>query len=157
MNAITLFIICTAVNVVISTIKSIVTVNGSKLSAAFWNAAGYGFYAYVVVLTASGDLETWQKVAITAGCNFIGVYIVKLVEQKMRKDKLWEVRLTVEKDKGPALHRLLTGRDIPHNYTETEPWWVFNCYAETQAETMAIIESGKRHNAKMFASETKLI
>lgn len=156
-NFMLLFIICTAINVIVSTVKSIVTVNGSKFSAAFWNAVGYGFYAYIVVLTAGDGVSTLAKVLITAICNFIGVFIVKWVEQKMRKDKLWEVRLTVKAHLSEALHRKLDSLGIAHNFIPTGPWCVFNCYAETQKQTTAIIEAGSIYDAKMFASETSLM
>lgn len=61
MNAIILFIVCTAVNVVLSTIKSILTVKGNKWVAAGINALTYGFYSYVIILTNIDGVSTLAK------------------------------------------------------------------------------------------------
>lgn len=59
MNTILLFALCTAVNVILSTIKSILTVKGGKFSASFINAITYGFYSYVIVLTSADGMPIW--------------------------------------------------------------------------------------------------
>lgn len=55
MNAVILFIICTAVNVILSTIKSIATIKGGKFMAALT----YGFYSWVIILTNYIDVVKW--------------------------------------------------------------------------------------------------
>ena len=97
-TAIIIFIVCTFANVIISTIKSVMTIKGGKVAAAVWNALAFGLYAYIVVLTATAPVSTIWKVAITAGCNLIGVFCVKLVEEKLRKDKIWKLELTVRNE-----------------------------------------------------------
>ena len=86
--AIIIFVACTLLNVVLATIKSVMTIKGSKASAAVWNALSFGLYAYIVILTANAPITTFWKVFITASCNLVGVYGVKLVEERMRKDKM---------------------------------------------------------------------
>ena len=78
--ALLIFIGCTFANVIISTIKSVMTIKGGKINAAIWNALGYGLYSYIVIITATAPITTLEKVLITVGCNLIGVYGVKLVE-----------------------------------------------------------------------------
>ena len=75
-------------NVVIQTIKSIATIKCGKTAAALINALAYGLYTYIVVLTMC-DLPLLAKCLIVAGCNFVGVWVVKYFEEKARKDKLW--------------------------------------------------------------------
>ena len=87
MNFFVLFLITNFINVLISTWKSIVTVGGSKWSAAFWNALGYAYYAWIVILTATGDMPIWEKVVIVFVCNIVGVYGVKWFEEKTAKEK----------------------------------------------------------------------
>ena len=65
MNAIILFIVCTAVNVILSTIKSIATIKGGKFMAALT----YGFYSWVIILTTNDNLSTVSKMLITAACK----------------------------------------------------------------------------------------
>lgn len=108
MNTILLFALCTAVNVILSTIKSILTVKGGKLSASFINALTYGFYSYVIVLTSADGMPIWLKMAITAVCNFVGVYLIKWIEEKARKDKIWQLSITIPQKYIEALH---------HDYT----------------------------------------
>lgn len=151
-----LFIVCTVVNVILSTIKSIVTVNGSALSASLMNAITYGFYTYVIILTNIDGVSTLAKMIITAVCNFIGVYIVKFIEAKARKEKIWRVEATVEAKEQPMLISVLKNASIPFNYIENVgKWTIFNIYCNTSAESTAVKEILKKFNAKYFVSENK--
>lgn len=156
MRLLVLFIICTAINVVLSTIKSIVTVKGGKLAAALINAITFGFYTYVVVLTADDGLSTTAKMVITAICNFLGVYIVKVFEEKLRKDKLWKIDVTVPTKWKEAID--LDLRAVPHNYIEISPkHTLFNFYCATQNESRQVKAICDQYEPKYFASETKLL
>ena len=157
MNAIILFIICTTVNVVLNTVKSIVTVKGGKGAAAAVNAICFGFYTYIIILTATADLTTWEKIIITTLCNLIGVYVVKLIEEKMRKDKVWKIDVTIPRISALPMHRLLQDSTIPHNYEMVHKWAIFHCYADSKAATEKVLDIAKQYDGKTFASETKLI
>lgn len=157
MNAILLFIICTTVNVVLNTVKSIVTVKGGKGIAAAVNAICFGFYTYIIILTATADLTTWEKIIITTLCNLIGVYIVKFIEEKMRKDKLWKIDVTIPRISTMPMHHQLQAHSIPHNYECVHKWAIFHCYAENKTATEKVLDIAKQYNGKTFASETKLI
>ena len=61
MNFLILFIVCTVVNVIISTTKSLVTIQGKKFPAAIINALAAGFYTYIVILTANEGIDTIWK------------------------------------------------------------------------------------------------
>ena len=160
MKMLVIFALCTLLNVVLATIKSVMTIKGTKISAAFWNALSFGLYSYIVILTATADLSTLEKVIVTVICNLIGVYCVKLAEEKMRKDKIWKVEMTVKNDEfnliAGFMHGALNEADIPNNYIEAGKYVIFNCFCATQADTTKALEIGKIYNAKMFASETKL-
>lgn len=156
--AILIFVICTLANVVISTIKSVMTIKGGKVSAALWNALSFGLYTYIVVLTATAPVSTLWKVIITAACNLVGVFCVKLVEEKMRKDRLWKVDMTII-DNGftaAAMHGALNEANIPNHYFSAGKHAVFSCFCNTQADTTKALDIGKIYNAKTFASETTL-
>ena len=154
--ALFIFIGCTFANVVISTIKSVMTIKGGKAAAAFWNALAFGLYTYIVILTATAPVSTIWKVIITAGCNLVGVFCVKLVEEKMRKDRLWKLEMTVRAENADGLHEALTAADVPNSYVNAGKHAVFNCFCETKADTDKVVAIGKQFNAKMFATETKL-
>ena len=154
MNTIFLFALCTAVNVILSTIKSILTVKGGKLSASFINALTYGFYSYVIVLTSADGMPIWLKMAITAICNFIGVYLVKWIEEKARKDKLWKVELTVPTKYTNTIDFDL--HDVPHSYIElSDKHTLFNFYCATQKESAKVKAIANQYEAKYFVAESK--
>lgn len=154
MNTILLFALCTAVNVILSTIKSILTVKGGKLSASLINAITYGFYSYVIVLTSADGMPIWLKMAITAVCNFIGVYLVKWIEEKARKDKLWKVELTVPTKYTNTIDFDL--HDVPHSYIElSDKHTLFNFYCATQKESAKVKAIANQYEAKYFVAESK--
>ena len=154
MNTILLFALCTAVNVILSTIKSILTVKGGKLSASFINALTYGFYSYVIVLTSADCMPIWLKMAITAVCNFIGVYLVKWIEEKARKDKLWKVELTVPTKYTNIIDFDL--HDVPHSYIKlSDKHTLFNFYCATQKESAKVKVIANQYEAKYFVAESK--
>lgn len=150
-----IFILANMTNVIIQTVKSICTIKCGKGVAALINALAYGFYTYIVILMVA-DLPLATKCVIVGLCNLIGVYVVKLFEEKGRKVKLWKVELTVKADQTASLHSDLKRFDIPHNYiTDVGKWTVFNCYCATEKESRFVKEICNRHKAKYFVSETK--
>lgn len=154
MNTILLFALCTAVNVILSTIKSILTVNGGKVSASLINAITYGFYSYVIVLTSADGMPIWLKMTITAICNFVGVYFVKWIEEKARKDKLWKVELTVPTKYTNTIDFDL--HDVPHSYIElSDKHTLFNFYCATQKESAKVKAIANQYEAKYFVAESK--
>lgn len=154
MNTILLFALCTAVNVILSTIKSILTVKGGKVSASFINAITYGFYSYVIVLTSADGMPIWLKMAITAVCNFVGVYFVKWIEEKARKDRLWKVELTVPTRYTTTIDFDL--HDVPHSYIElSDKHTLFNFYCATQKESAKVKAIANQYEAKYFVAESK--
>lgn len=157
MNMILLFIICTTANVIFNTVKSIVTVKGGKIAAAAANAICFGFYTYIIILTANSDITTLWKIIITAACNFIGVYGVKLAEEKMRKDKLWKVEMTISAKDAETLHFNLSNHFIPNHYLIAGKHAVFSCFCESQEQTALTLKLGKEYHAKTFATETKIM
>lgn len=149
------FVVFNIVNVIIQTIKSIVTIKCNKWVAAVVNAIAYGLYTYIVVLTAS-NLDLWFKITVTATANLVGVFVVKWVEEKRRKDKLWKVEITVPSKWTNAVHFDL--KDVPHNYIEgLGKYTLFNFYCATQKESAKVKAIVEQYGAKYFASESKIL
>ena len=96
MVAIIIFTVCSLVNVILSTMKTILTVRSTKVVASIINAVTYGFYAIVVKQLASLDLTI--TVIVTIATNLIGVYLSMWLMDKMKKDCLWKISITT-KDK----------------------------------------------------------
>lgn len=151
-----LFIIMNIVNVIIQTVKSIATIKCGKTAAAIINAIAYGLYTYIVVLTMC-DLPLLAKCLIVAGANFVGVFVVKLIEEKSRKDKLWKVEATVSREVALDLVRKLKANDLPYNYVDINKYYLFNVYCATQAQSTKVKEVLNTYHAKYFVSESKTL
>ena len=157
MKLLILFVIMNVLNVIIQTVKSICTIKCGKAVAAIVNAVAYGLYTYIVVLTMC-DLPLLAKCLIVAGANFVGVYVVKLFEEKARKDKLWKVEATVLRGWTKELHAKLVEAEIPHNYLENVgKYTLFNIFCETQAQSAKAKAILDNYNAKYFVSESKTL
>ena len=157
-NLFWLFVVLNVVNVIIQTVKSIVTIKCGKWTAALVNAIAFGLYTIVVVYTVC-DLNLWVKVAVVSVANLVGVFVVKLIEEKSRKDKLWKVEATVNQRLSYSLHLALQTLKIPHNYyiDHVGKYGIFNCYCSTQKESIAIKGILEKYKAKYFVSESKVL
>lgn len=153
----TQFIVFNILNVIIQTIKSIATVKCGKMVAAIVNALAYGLYTYIVILTMC-ELSTITKAVIVALCNLVGVYVVKLFEEKARKDRLWKVEATVLRGYTNELHKTLVRLSIPHNYLENVgKYTLFNIFCETQKQSRLAKEVLDLYKAKYFVTESKTL
>lgn len=153
MNLLLIFVALSIVNVVFSTIKSIVTIKSGPWVASIVSALYYGYYNIVLIYTVA-DFPLWQKVVVTAGCNLVGVFIVKYGEEKARKDKLWKVELTVPTKYKNAVDFDL--RTVPHSYIElSDRHTLFNFYCATQADSAKVKAIANQYEAKYFVAESK--
>lgn len=159
MNAVIIFIIATIVNVTLSTIRALCTIKGGKWLSATTNAVCYGFYPLIVMLTAKGTVDILINMLITAVVNFVCVWIIKLVEEKARKDKLWKVEMAIPYEQSEEVIEYLksTGGWIPFNYNYLGKWCIFNCYCSTQDQTKFATDLAKNHNGKISAYESKSV
>jgi uncharacterized protein YebE (UPF0316 family) len=155
MNLLIIFIILNVFNVIIQTVKSIVTIKCGKSVAAVVNAIAYGLYTVVTVYMLC-ELSLWVKALVVALCNLVGVYVVKLIEEKSRKDKLWKVECTIPSDQVLYLCYDLKEK-VPFNcYQVNESdYMVFNIYYSTQQQSAYVKDVLKVRNAKYFVSESK--
>ena len=64
------FVVLNVINVIIQTVKSIITINGTKWSASIVNAVAYGLYTIVVVfMTAEGLGLFWKALIIISASS----------------------------------------------------------------------------------------
>ena len=152
------FIILNIANVIIQTVKSIATIKCGAWSASIINAVAYGLYTVVVVFMNADGLGIMWKAVIIGLANLIGVYVVKIIEIKNRKDKLWKVEATVTPDKVSEVDSELAKFGIPHNCFRTDgEYRVFNIYCATQQESHNAREILNKYGAKYFVSESKTL
>lgn len=155
MKLLIVFIVLSIVNVVFSTVRTIVTVKGGKVLASLLSGGYFAFYNIVLIYTVM-DFPMWQKCLITFACNVIGVWIVKLLEEKTKKDKMWKVEVTIPKQYGDLVEHGL--KSISHSRVEiSEKHTLFNFYCATQKETKFVTDYCNKFDAKFFASECQKI
>lgn len=155
MSLLAFFIIINVVNVILQTVKTLLTNKGGKWSASIGNAVAYGVYTILLVYMTC-DLSLMAKVLIVGGCNLVGVFVVKLIEEKMQKTKMWKIEVTVPTSEAEALDKDL--QCIPHSFITLSPkHTLFNFYCENKEASRKVKEIIDKHNAKYFASEAKIL
>ena len=150
------FIILNILNVIIQTVKSLVTVKCGKELAAIVNAIAFGLYTVVTVYMMC-ELPLGTKAFVVALCNLVGVYVVKLFEEKARKDKLWKVEVTLKPQYAEKVGSMLDELDIPYNWIDVEKWYLFNIYCATQKESSMVKDILNKYKAKYFVTESKVL
>lgn len=151
-----LFIGLNVANVIIQTIKSIATIKCKPMSAAVINAVAYGLYTVVLVYMVC-DLPLWAKVAVVGGANLVGVYLVKIFEEKSRKNKLWAIRFTVKDNEREEVINNLKEKEVSHYYHIVGNHTVFETFCNSQKETLKVKEIVEKFNAKYFISENRIV
>ena len=156
-NLLITFILLNIANVIIQTVKNLVTIKCGKGWAAVVNAIAFFLYTIVTVYTLC-DLPLFLKAGVVGVCNLVGVFVVKWIEEKMRKDKLWKVEATVFDPYTNSLHKALKEANLSHNFIDNVgKYTVFNIYCETQADSTRAKKLLDSHNAKYFVSESKVL
>ena len=133
------FIVLTIANVIISTIQSITTVKCGKYVAALVSSIRYGFNVVVTVYMLC-ELPLLIKATIVALCNLVGVFLVKFVEEKLEKDRLWKVEATIPHTvrNMDAIKRFHRDSGIEYNYIDIEKHWLVNFYCESRSQTAQV-------------------
>lgn len=150
------FIILSIINVIFSTVRSIVTIKGNKVTASFISGGYFAFYNIMLLYTVA-DFPMWQKCIITFVCNVIGVFIVKFIEEKSRKDKLWKVEATIPRAEASRLINYLENSELSYNYVDINKYYLFNFYCPTQKESASVKGLLDNFHAKYFVSESKTL
>lgn len=150
------FIILNLINVALQTVKSLLTNKGNKWSAAIANAVAYGVYTVLLVYMTC-ELSLAAKVIIVGSCNLVAVFAVKWLEEKMQKNKLWKIELTISRERQEDFALMLEGADISYYNISDGKWAHFYCFCGSREESAAVREIAKKFNAKHFASESKIL
>src|SRR5574344_1561556 len=117
MTFLMIFVGLSIVNVIFSTVRSILTIKGGKVTASLLSGGYFAFYNIMLIYTVA-DFPMWEKCLITFICNVVGVWIVKFIEEKLQKDKLWKVEATICKTHQDDVCSMLNKAKIPYNYIE---------------------------------------
>ena len=134
-----LFIILQVVNVILSTVKSIVMIRGNKWASIVCNTIYYSFYTLVIKQLTKID-NIWILAGVTAGANFIGTWVGMTVLEKIRKTELWRISTTVKKDILSEYKSALLKAKIKFISYETtwEDYSVVDIFSESKKQTKVI-------------------
>lgn len=156
MTFIITFIGLSIINVIFSTVRSITTIKSGKTVASLVSGGYFAFYNIMLIYTVA-NFPMWQKCVITFVCNVMGVWLVKFVEEKMRKDRLWKIEFTTRMVFKNEVEEELENAGIPHYFMELGKHICFVCFAENQQQSTKVKEIISNCNGKYFVSETKIL
>ena len=135
-----IFFLFSLLNVILQTLKSILTIRGGKVIASFANAVAFGFYTVVIKQLTGFDIMT--AVIITVLANLIGVYVSITLTEKMSKDKLWKITAVVDSDKDIEIMKIrLKYHDVGYTTEKLDNGKVkFDIYSYSQNDTLQVKE-----------------
>ena len=148
MKLIVAFLVAQLINVILSTLKSVITIKGGKGLAAVSNAVAYGFNTIVIKVIA--DVDMWVAVGISIVCNLVGVYFALWLTEKIRKDQLWKITVTVPTENFESLIENLKEYNISFISYETtsERYHVLDVFSKHKKESKIIRNLFNLYNAK---------
>lgn len=150
------YIFAQFLNVILSTIKSVVTIKGTKEFASVFSAINYGVNAFVIKTTTEVDVFTAIIVAVI--CNLIGVYIGLWITEKCRKEQLWKISVTVPTEQIKDFKRELNFNKIDFIALETswDKFKVVDIYSRHKAKSKIIKEIFKNYDVQYTISSNHL-
>lgn len=149
-NVVIVFCICSLINVILSTLKTLIMVNAGRGSAIIINAVCYGFYTLVVKQLGAVDYIT--AVVVTVLANIIGVWISYKIMDLFKKDKLW--RITVTLKNGEELKECITQLEQYNiGFTQIKDCFSIDIYSYSQSESSIIKSILANYKHKYFVQE----
>ena len=147
---IVVFCVCSLVNVILSTLKTLIMVNAGRGSAIVINAVCYGFYTLVVKQLTSVDYVT--AVLVTIGANIVGVWVSYKIMDLFKKDKLWRITVTLKNKK--ALDECMKNLEKYNiGFTPIEKTNSIDIYSYNQKESAIIKNILSNYDYKYFIQE----
>lgn len=160
MKILIIFTALSLANVIFSTVRSLTTIKSGKTVASFVSAGYYSFYNIVLIWTVA-DFALWQKCAITFICNLVGVWIVKLIEEKLTKDKMWVFHATINQD-FEVVDKVVKaikdlGIKLVYNEIVKDKLYTMNVYSNTQKESQLLEDIFNTYDVKYCAYKTEIV
>lgn len=154
------FVILNFVNVLINTARSLTTVKGGKWIASLMNALCYGYYTIIIVITALYEIPLPLKIIAVAFVNFVGVFCIKLGEEKIQKERMWIFNATAKMSTKEILDvvALLKYAKVKVLYMKVaDELYTLQIFSNTQKESEMIKSVLANYSIKYYAVETKEI
>lgn len=155
--SITVFIVIQLINVFLSTIKSVITVNGSKTTAAVINAISYTFGAVITKLLTQQSFVV--AIVVTFLSNLVGVYAAKFFLEATRKEKLWLYLATITSvEEQQKIETELKYRNVKFTLLTAEnDRYFITIFSYSKAESAFIIELLKQYHIKYSVLESQAV
>lgn len=153
-----IFCIAQIFNVIVSTLKVVLTVKASAWVAAFANSVSYTINAVVTYLLVSQD--PMIIIVVTFASNFIGVPLGRMLIDKFEKEKLWVYNATVRitEDRAAGLRSTLKEYfDIHSTFEEIsyDELYSMKFFAYNKEASKVIKDTLDRYNAKYYIVEPR--
>lgn len=144
------FCICSLINVILSTLKTLIMVNAGRGSAIIINAVCYGFYTLVVKQLGAVDYIT--AVVVTVITNIVGVWVSYKIMDLFSKDKVWRITATL-KDKKEFEECIEHLKKYNIGFTYVEQTKALDIYSYNQKESSIIKSILSNYKHKYFIQE----
>lgn len=137
--SIVLFFVLNLINVILGTMRSILTVKSTPFVSMIINTVSYTFYSGIVKLVSGQSMAV--VLITTALTNITGVYIAQFILNKARKDKLWRITATLPADiDSGVIVPELEEKGIASVVYIGEDVKLIDIYSKTQGESLVIKE-----------------
>lgn len=144
-----LFIILQVINVILSTIKSIVMIKGSKWGAIIANTIYFGVYTAVLKQISAID-NLLVLVIITMLANFFGTWVGIIITDKLRKADLWIIKTVIRIGYVKEYKKTLNDAGIKYiSYQTTwDEYTAIDIFSESRTQSKKIKEILLKFKAK---------
>lgn len=149
-SVVILFIVCSLINVILSTLKTLIMVNAGRGSAIIINAVCYGFYTLVVKQLNAVNYAT--AVIVTIVANIVGVWISYKIMDLFKKDKVWRITATL-KDKNQFEECVTQLKKYNISFTPIVHTNSLDIYSYNQKESATVKNILNNYEYKYFIQE----
>ena len=149
------FALIQIVNVVLSTVRSILTVNGSKLTAALVSSISYTIGAVTTKMLTEQAFDI--VIIVTFITNLFGVYLAKLILEKTKKEKIWTVSATLRTENKDIVESALLKRGVQFTMCPAvNDRFLINIFSYSRGESAIVKEIMNENNTKFTITENFL-
>lgn len=138
--------------VILSTLKTIWTIDGSRLRASIINAIAYTFGAVITKLITKQSFEV--IIIITMLSNLIGVYIAKIIIDKSKKERLWTISTVILDVDTENIENLLKTRSLQYTLIKAENRMFLTVFSHSKGESILTKEILDKFNLNYITTET---
>lgn len=153
------FVVLNFINVLVNTARSLTTIKGGKWIASIMNAICYGYYTVIIVITATYEMPLIIKCIAVAFVNFVGVFTIKLCEEKMQKDKMWIFTATAKVTNNNLMNVITLLKQakikLVYNTVIENELYTLQIFSNTQKESEMIESILNNYSIKYCAIESK--